>query len=242
MKIIPAIDLQNGSCVRLAQGDFSAATQYSADPLTVAKQFLTEGAQFLHLVDLDGAKAGEPKQLETILSIVRNTPLKIQIGGGIRTKQSVQTLLQNGVDRVVIGSLAANHSNLVCEWLEEFGISKITIAMDVRLNSDGIPFVATEGWKETGSVSLWKILSHYQTFSDLQILCTDIAKDGMLIGPNFFLYKQLAEQYPSFKIQASGGVTSLEDLKKLREIGVESTIIGKALYEKRFTLSEALKC
>lgn len=242
MKIYPAIDLQNGICVRLEQGDFSAPRTYNADPVSVAKQFSESGAGYLHIVDLDGAKAKIPQQLDCILEIASSTSLKIQVGGGIRAKDSVQILLQNGVARVVIGSLAVSNPPLVCEWLQQFGISRITVAVDVRLDVDTMPFATTEGWQKTGGTSLWEVLSNYQSFPNLRILCTDISKDGMLTGPNFSLYEQLVSRYPSFAIQASGGITSLEDLKKLKRIGVESVIIGKALYEKNFTLTEALAC
>lgn len=237
MIIIPAIDLIDGNCVRLEKGDFTRKQIYSANPLEAVFKFEAEGAEYLHIVDLDGAKDSNSSQSEIIKSIAGQTSLKIQTGGGIRSGQTIEDLLNAGIERVVIGSLAVRDPVLVKSWIKAFGAEKIVLALDVRV-SGGIPEVSLSGWQEDSNLSLWRLLDDYGDATHL--LCTDIDRDGMLLSPNFELYQEIIQRYPAFALQASGGVASLEDLRKLSEIKADSAIVGKALYENRFTLSEAM--
>ncbi|MGL4391838.1 MAG: 1-(5-phosphoribosyl)-5-[(5-phosphoribosylamino)methylideneamino]imidazole-4-carboxamide isomerase [Fusobacteriaceae bacterium] len=254
LKIIPAIDLINKKCVRLEKGDFAQEKIYSDSPLEVAKNFETSGAKYLHIVDLDGAKNENSSQSKIIIEIAKNTKLKIQTGGGIRSAEKIKELLDAGINKIVIGSLAVKNPELVKTWMKTFGAENFVLAFDVRIDGNNIPMTSTSGWQKDG-YSLWKILEEYISvnISDdknnninnknfLNILCTDINRDGMLQGPNFELYAEIKKRYPEIILQASGGIASLENLKKLRDEKIDEVIIGKALYEKRFTLEEALKC
>lgn len=240
MNIIPAIDLKSGSCVRLYQGSFDNVTAYQTDPLLVAQSFYEQSAQFLHIVDLDGAKTGQSMHLDIVMKILQTTPLKIQMGGGIREYQQLQSLLDAGIFRIVLGSVAVSQPNNVRQWLKEFGVDKIVLGFDVRINSQGIPMCATHGWQVNSVRSLWELLDEYDE-DDLHILCTDIDRDGTLTGPNFELYRECHRRYPRLHLQASGGICQLSDLTQLSAIPVSDVIIGKALYENCFTLADALK-
>lgn len=239
MKIIPAIDLYNGQCVRLNQGEFSRLTHYDSDPLLCAKRYLAEGATQLHIVDLNGAEQGASQQLSIVSKIREELPITLQMGGGLRDKNTIVTVLESEVDRVVLGSIALNNPQLVIELLEAYGTDRIVLAFDVFVEHQ--PLVAVKGWREKTQVILWDALKPYQNFSGLRILCTDIGRDGMLMGANVELYRECARQFPLFKFQASGGVSQLSDLVALKKTGVDSVIVGKALYEKRFTLTEAMQ-
>lgn len=241
MELLPAIDLQNGQCVRLTQGDFNAATAYEADPLRQAHKFAEAGAKWAHVVDLDGARAGEIKQLNIIAALARQKMIKIQVGGGIRGEEDIERLLLAGVARVVVGSLAIRNPLQVREILNRFGFDRVVLAFDVRLNEQGEPNVLTHGWQKSSEVSLWDILSLYSESDAKNILCTDVGRDGMLEGPNLSLYKTLRERWPQFDIQASGGVKDQADLLALAELGVGGAIVGKAIYEGHIDLAEAVK-
>lgn len=240
MKIIPAIDLQNGQCVRLFQGDFTQCQQYAIDPLQAAYSFYAQGARELHIIDLDGAKNAMLSQAELITKIVKEIPLKIQTGGGIRTKEQIEFLLSQGVAKVVIGSMAITQSVQVKEWLRIFGADKIILALDVTLNEENVPLLVTNGWQEKTAQTLWELLEFYADSDLQQVLCTDITKDGTLNSPNFELYKICQQRYPKLCWQASGGVANLEDLALLQALQLDSVIVGKAFYEKRFSLPQAL--
>lgn len=240
MKIYPAIDLIGGQVVRLSQGRFDQQTTYGLSPLEVARDFAQRGARYLHLVDLDGARLGAPQQAPLIEAIARESGLKIQAGGGIRTADHVARLLDAGVDRVVIGSLAIQNESLTQQIFERFGGAHITLGLDVQLDRDGCPRVATHGWQELSALAAEDVLGRYPAAE--QILCTDIAKDGMMQGPNFLLYARLQARFPQLTILASGGVQSRADLARLRSDKVGGAIIGKALYEGGLTLEEALSC
>ncbi len=241
MDIIPAIDLMGGKCVRLHKGDFDEQTIYADFPLDVAKELQQEGAKLIHIVDLDGAKEEKSAQIDIVKEIVTEVNVKVQSGGGIRSAEKIQELLDAGIDRVVIGSLATKNPTMVKKWLEKFGSEKIVLAFDIKM-LDGMPMIAISGWQENTQISLWDILLKYQQ-SDLKyVLCTDVDKDGTLAKPNFELYRKMRSKYSKFYIQASGGVASLADIRMLKEIGVNAVIIGKALYENKFTLTEALQC
>ena len=235
MILYPAMDLMGGRVVRLRQGRFEEATAYAADPAEALAGFAADGALWAHLVDLDGARAGAPVQHALIGRLAREAPLSLQVGGGFRTRDQVARMLDAGVARVVIGSLAIAEPDTVRALLDEYGEDRITLSLDVRL-TDGTPMVATSGWTQASALSLWEAAALYP--ATCHILLTDVGRDGMLAGPNFGLLEEAAERLPSARIQASGGVASLDDLRRLRSAGA---IVGKALWEGRFTLGEALR-
>lgn len=240
MIIYPAIDLRRGHCVRLSQGRFDAETVYGDDPLAVSLDFAAQGAKWLHVVDLDGALDASKRQLEVISSIIRESGLRVQCGGGIRGKSDVYGLLAAGAERVVIGSLCVKQPDLVREWIEEFGIDRIVPALDVRVGEDGVARVSIAGWQQDSNNELEEMILNVLPAPEGHLLCTDIARDGMLKGPNVALYSILRQKFPALQVQASGGVSSLEDLAWLKAIGTSGAIVGRALYERKFTLKEAL--
>lgn len=239
MKIIPAIDLQNGNCVRLYQGQFNQSQTYSDNPIEMAKQFAKEGARELHIVDLDGARDGVPSQKELISTIKSESGLSIQTGGGIRDREQIKALFEADIDRVVIGSLAVSKPISVKQWLTEFGPDRIILALDVRCSKNSPPMVATEGWQQSTALSLWDLLDLYSDTPLRHVLCTDISRDGTLQGPNIELYQRCQEIVPSIAFQASGGLSQLSELGLLAANQLSAVIIGKAFYEKRFTYQEA---
>lgn len=241
MLLYPAIDLKQGKCVRLLQGDFNQMTLYDVDPIQVAKNYAKAGAHFLHVVDLDGAQNGVVSQLDLMLKIQRESGLQIQVGGGIREKHVIKTLIDHGIARVVLGSIAVKEPQRVCTWIEEFSPEKIVLAFDIKMNESNDPIAFVHGWETAGQLSLWELLEIYQKSSLQHVLCTDISLDGTLQGPNFDLYAACKKYYPHIALQASGGIASLNDLQMLQEMSVAGAIIGKALYEKKFTLEEALE-
>ena len=241
MMIYPAIDLRKGNCVRLFRGDFDKETFYSNDPIKTAFYYANLGATFLHVVDLDGAKEGYSVQNELIIRIKNESKINIQAGGGIRDKNAIEKLLNHGISRVVLGSIAINQALLVRKWLDQYGPEKIVLAFDVKLNEKGDPILTTQGWTNLRNKILWNVLDFYHTSHGIKhVLCTDIERDGTLEGPNTTLYKTCSSRYPEIAFQASGGIKSLEDLKTLNQISIAGTIIGKALYEKKFSLSDAM--
>lgn len=240
MLIFPAIDLQEGRCVRLAQGDFNRSKTYHTDPASVAQGFAAAGASWLHVVDLDGARDGEMKQLAAIKSISESTSLSIQSGGGIRSEAAIRDLLDAGVSRVVIGSLAVDKRQDVRVWLRKFGPERIVLAFDVRDN-DGEPEVVTQGWQSGTQQTLWDVLDSYEGSGLRTILCTDVGRDGMLQGPNEGLYRAILDKAPNLELLASGGVGSLDDILSLEQIGVAGAIVGKAIYEGKLDLAEAIR-
>ncbi|MFW7381862.1 MAG: 1-(5-phosphoribosyl)-5-[(5-phosphoribosylamino)methylideneamino]imidazole-4-carboxamide isomerase [Oligoflexus sp.] len=242
MKIYPAIDLIHGEVVRLTKGDFSQKTVYGQDPVAVAKQFVDAGATYLHMVDLDGAKAGRPIQTPIFTEIVRETNLKLQVGGGIRDASHVKTLLDAGVDRVIIGSLAVKDTALTQHILETFGGERITLGLDVLIDDAGVPLVATHGWQKVSNLSAEKLLTEFVMMGLNQVLCTDISRDGTLTEPNFELYARFKKHFPTVTFLASGGITSVDQIVKLKASNVGGAIIGRALYEGRIDLKEALRC
>lgn len=240
MIVFPAIDLSDGACVRLSQGDFDRKIVYAQDPLAVARGFRAAGAEWLHVVDLDGARDGRSAQTETILRLARDSGLNLQVGGGIREKEQLERLLSGGAARVVIGSRAIESPSIVERWLGDVGSDRLVLAFDVRCRDGGyVP--ATRGWQEESEISLWDLLSVYEGSVLRHVICTDIERDGMLEGPNLVLYREMLERFPALDVLASGGVSSLEDLAKLNETGVGGVIVGKALYEERFSFSETLR-
>lgn len=239
MRLFPAIDLKNRQCVRLTQGDFDKVKVYEADPLRQAEKFAAAGATGLHVVDLDGAQTGESQQLDIIMRLAKETKLNIQTGGGIRNASTIETLLASGIQRVVLGSVAVKNKPLVQEWIKEFGADRIVLAFDVKFSGEK-PEVLTHGWQSGSAESLWDVLQSYQESALRHILCTDVSRDGMLTGPNVELYKSIREHAPQLDVLASGGIAETNDLLALAKANVAGAIIGKAIYEGRIDLAEAL--
>lgn len=242
MIIYPAIDLRGGRVVRLTEGKFDQEKTYGNDPLAVARDFAAAGATWLHVVDLDGAKDPTRRQTALVEQLARDSGLRVQTGGGIREAAQIAALLAAGAQRVIVGSLAARQPALVRDWLQQFGPDRIILAPDVRIEADGTPRVAAAGWQESTGLALDDFLSGFLPAGLIHILCTDISRDGKLTGPNTALYIDLVKKFPSLQIQASGGVSSLDDLRTLQTTGAAGAIVGRALYEKKFTLPEALAC
>ncbi len=237
MILLPAIDLIGGRCVRLAQGDFARETSYSDDPAAALGDFAKGGAEEAHLVDLDGARGGAPRQHDLFATLARKTKLKLQVAGGFRTPAHVAAALDAGVERVVIGSLALTDPDAFAEMLERFGPDRMTLALDVRLEA-GAAMVATHGWEVGSGRMLDDVLSGFPAVRHL--LVTDIALDGMLAGPNVFLMTDILDKFPSVELQASGGVATLDDLTALGVTGAKRAIVGKAIWERKFTVAEGV--
>jgi phosphoribosylformimino-5-aminoimidazole carboxamide ribotide isomerase len=234
MILYPAMDLMGGKVVRLAQGRFEEATTYASDPSQALAAFAEAGAAWAHVVDLDGARARKPVQHDLIARLAAQAPLKLQVAGGFRERVQLARMFDAGVGRVVIGSLAVSDPETVRAFLSEFGADRITLSLDVRI-ADSVPYVAVSGWTEDSGESLWDVAANFPEARHL--LLTDIGRDGMLAGPNFALLEEAATRLPHLAVQASGGVSSLEDLRTLRTDGA---IVGKALWEGRIDLAEAL--
>lgn len=240
--MIPALDLMDGKVVRLYQGDFAQKTEFALDPVTQAKHYAAAGAEWLHLVDLDGAKDPTKRQLELLATITSESGMRCQAGGGIRTTKDIQGLLNAGIERVVIGSMAVTQPELVRQWFVEFGSAAIVLALDINVDNEGIARVATHGWQTASQLTLDDVLSRYLDLGCQQVLCTDISKDGTLTGANTQLYQAYKAQYPQVQWQASGGVSSLADIAELKAANCDAVILGKSLLTGQFTLAEAIAC
>jgi len=240
MNIIPAIDLQNGKCVRLYQGDFAKATIYAEDPLIVLEQFEQQKVPAIHLVDLDGAQSAQSKQFGLISRLAARSDIKLQVGGGIRSQQHIERYLACGVHRVVIGSMAVNDPATVQSWITYYGNDTIVLALDVKIMA-GEPYVTYHGWQQQSTTTLWSLLDSYEV-NVKHVLCTDVSVDGTLQGPNMSLYRSCRQRFPAVAWQASGGISSLDDIKVLAACGVSAAIVGRAWYENKFTLEEASLC
>lgn len=240
MLIYPALDLREGASVRLLHGRFDAVTNYGA-PGDQLAWFKRAGAEWAHIVDLDGAKLGQPAQHDLIGRLAREIDLKIQSGGGVRERAHVEALLEAGVDRVVIGSAAVKRPDEVREWIAKVGIERVCCAFDVRPNGDTWD-VAVQGWAESAGRTIFEALDMFPAGTLKHVLATDVSRDGAMTGANVALMRQLVEARPDISFQASGGVARLEDLPALRAVGAAGCIVGRALYEKRFTLEDALAC
>lgn len=229
--IYPAIDLINNKVVRLVEGDFEQKTEYKNDPVSQAKIFEDLGAQYLHVVDLDGAKAGRPKQTELIQKIVSSTGLKVQVGGGVRSFEDVQTYVDMGVDKVVIGSMSVKNPDLLNTILSKHS-NNITLSVDV----DGEFNIKISGWQESTGINLFELLQKFDSVQ--QVLCTDITKDGKLMGINRDLYLKLKNQFPNICFLASGGVSDMNDIHWVKTNNIGGVIVGKAIYEEKINLKE----
>ncbi|MEY4602877.1 MAG: 1-(5-phosphoribosyl)-5-[(5-phosphoribosylamino)methylideneamino]imidazole-4-carboxamide isomerase [Bacteroidota bacterium] len=236
MKIIPAIDLINGNCVRLTKGDYATEKVYHSDPAEVAKQFEYEGFTRLHVVDLDGAKAGKVVNLKTLENICSKTSLKVDFGGGIKTREDLNNVLDAGAYQVTVGSLAVKDPKTLYSWISEFGAGKFILGADV-LNGK----IAVNGWMEDSGVDLFDFIDDYYELGVHHVLCTDISKDGMLQGTSNELYEQIMNRYPDLHLIASGGVSGLSDVEELILLNMPAVVIGKAIYEGRIDIKELAK-
>lgn len=239
MLIYPAIDLKDGMCVRLMHGKFDQVTRYDDQPAARLSAFAAEGAEWIHVVDLDGAEAGQAMQHRLIGELTKAIDVKVQSGGGVRGANDVAALLDAGVSRVVIGSLAVTQPNDVAAWLKGFGADRITLALDVKIEN-GVPVPALKGWTQSSGVTLWEALDRYPKGVAKHLLVTDVGRDGALAGPNLELLSEIRLRRPDLVLQASGGVSSLEDIRAIKALGCHGVIVGRALYENRFTLPEAI--
>lgn len=240
--VYPALDIRNGCVVRLLQGDYAQQTTYGDDPLPRAQAFATTGARWMHLVDLDAAKAGGYTLAPLLAQIASTTSLKVQTGGGVRGRDDVARILDAGASRVVIGSLAVRAPDDVLAWLSEFGPEHLTIALDTRQGEDGVWRLPVHGWTETADVTLDALAQRYAQAGMKHLLCTDISRDGMLTGPNIDLYAHLVQLLPGVAVQASGGVRDVADVHAAKVAGCGGAVLGKALLEGRLQLDEALAC
>ncbi|MFW5699395.1 MAG: 1-(5-phosphoribosyl)-5-[(5-phosphoribosylamino)methylideneamino]imidazole-4-carboxamide isomerase [Bacteroidota bacterium] len=233
IEIIPAIDLIDGKAVRLNQGDYAQKKVYNEDPLEVAKMFQDAGIRRLHLVDLDGAKAGKVINLPVLERIASNTNLIIDFGGGIKTEDNLKAVLEAGAKQVTLGSIAAKEPGLFREWLDRYSPEAIILGADVRDEK-----IAVSGWLETTSLGITDFLEEKQVEGAKYVLCTDISKDGMLQGTSMGLYKKMHARFPALNLIASGGITNISEIDELNAMGLYGVVIGKAIYENRITLDE----
>ncbi|MGL4860165.1 MAG: 1-(5-phosphoribosyl)-5-[(5-phosphoribosylamino)methylideneamino]imidazole-4-carboxamide isomerase [Enterobacteriaceae bacterium] len=240
--IIPAIDLIEGRVVRLHQGDYAQQRHYDDDPLTSLQEYQRQGAQVLHLVDLSGAKEPKARQITLLRRLLAGVTIPVQVGGGIRTEEEISTMLEAGARRVVIGSTAVKQPQLVQQWFERYGAEALVLALDVRINEQGVRHIAVSGWQEESPATLEQMLDHYLPFGLKHVLCTDISRDGTLHGSNVQLYKEISQRYPQIALQSSGGIGALSDIADLRPTGVSGVIVGRALLDGNFTLTEAISC
>ena len=238
MKIIPAIDLKDGKCVRLLKGDFDKTTEYSDDPVAMSRCFSKLDVQDLHVIDLDGARSGKQENRSIVQAIAANTGLDIQLGGGIRDRSAVADWLRNGVARCIIGSMAITDIPKVTDWLGEFGPERLVLALDVNVADNGTPMLTTHGWTRESDESLWSCLDRYADHGVRHVLCTDVSRDGAMAGPNIQLYQETLRRYPELQLQASGGVRDINDLQALRDSGIPAAISGRALLDGAITAQE----
>ena len=236
MRIIPAIDIIDGKCVRLSKGDYNTKIIYNENPLEVAKEFEAHGIQYLHLVDLDGAKSSQIVNHKILEQIASKTKLKIDFGGGLKSDNDLRIAFESGANQITGGSIAVKNPTIFAEWISKYGADKIILGADANNEK-----VAISGWLEESDEDLIPFIQNYQEKGIQYVICTDIAKDGMLEGPSFDLYEKILKQSPKIKLIASGGISTFDELPKLAQLGCEGTIIGKAIYENRITLKQLEK-
>lgn len=232
MRIIPAIDIIDGKCVRLSKGDYSTQKTYNENPLEVAKAYEDHGIEYLHLVDLDGAKSKHIVNHKVLETLATKTNLKIDFGGGLKTNKDLSIAFESGAKQITGGSIAVKQPEVFSEWISTYGAEKIILGADVKGE-----YIATDGWLETSDQFLFDFLAHYQAKGIQYSICTDISKDGMLQGPSFDLYQKILSE-TEVKLIASGGISQFDELSLLAEMGCEGTIIGKAIYENRISLKQ----
>jgi phosphoribosylformimino-5-aminoimidazole carboxamide ribotide isomerase len=233
MQVIPAIDIIDGKCVRLTQGDYAQKRIYNENPLEVAKEFEAAGLQRLHLVDLDGAKAGAVKNWKVLEAIAGNTSLVIDFGGGIKTEKDIKIVFDNGAALATIGSMAVKQAPVFIEWLSKYGAGKFLLGADVKDEK-----ITVGGWLETTDTDVYGFIDKYIQHGVNQVFCTDVSKDGLLQGPSIELYKNIISRFPSLYFIASGGVSSMADINELDAIGCSAVIVGKAIYEGHISLKD----
>ena len=233
MRIIPAIDIIDGKCVRLSKGDYNTKIIYNENPLEIAKEFEAHGIQYLHLVDLDGAKSSQIVNYKILEQIASQTSLKIDFGGGLKSDNDLRIAFESGANQITGGSIAVKNFNLFNEWISKYGSDKIILGADANNEK-----IAVSGWLEESKEELIPFIQNYQNNGIQYVICTDIAKDGMLEGPSFDLYAKILQEAKGIKLIASGGISTFDELPKLAELGCEGTIIGKAIYENRITLKQ----
>nr|WP_321234882.1 1-(5-phosphoribosyl)-5-[(5-phosphoribosylamino)methylideneamino]imidazole-4-carboxamide isomerase [uncultured Psychroserpens sp.] len=233
MRIIPAIDIIDGKCVRLTKGDYNTKTIYNENPVEVAKEFEAAGIQYLHLVDLDGAKAKHIVNYKVLEQITSKTNLKIDFGGGLKSDEDLHIAFNSGARQITGGSIAVKDSEVFEGWINRYGGVKIILGADCNNEK-----IAVSGWQEESNMDVLPFIKSYEDKGIKYVICTDIAKDGMLEGPSFDLYKRILERSKGIKLIASGGVTSIDDLNTLEDLGCEGAIIGKALYEGHIRLRD----
>jgi len=236
MKIIPAIDIIDGKCVRLTQGDYNQKKVYDQSPLDVATDLVEKGIKHLDMVDLDGAKSNSPKNLYTLNQIALETDLQIDFGGGIKSEDSLIQAVRSGAHQVNIGSLAIRNPLLVKFWIMKYGADKIILSADVKEGK-----IAVNGWQEKSEIELFDFINDFSDDGAVNFVCTDICKDGMMQGSSIELYDKILDHFPHIKLTASGGVSSIREMKTLQEIGVDGVILGKALYEGLVDLEEVVR-
>ncbi|MGG6121886.1 1-(5-phosphoribosyl)-5-[(5-phosphoribosylamino)methylideneamino]imidazole-4-carboxamide isomerase [Pantoea allii] len=240
--IIPALDLIDGKVVRLHQGDYAQQRDYGSDPLPRLQDYAGQGATVLHLVDLTGAKDPAKRQIALLKNLLNGVNAIMQVGGGIRTRDDVKALLDAGASRVVVGSTAVKQPKDVKAWFQEFGPEAIVLALDVRIDAANRKDIAISGWQEAAGVTLEEVIEQFQPVGLRHVLCTDISRDGTLSGSNVELYKEVTARFPQIAFQSSGGIGELSDIAALRGSGVQGVIVGRALLEGKFTVSEAIAC
>ena len=233
MRLIPAIDIIDGKCVRLSKGDYNTKKIYNESPLEVAKEFEAHGIQHLHLVDLDGAKSKHIVNHKVLEQIASQTSLKIDFGGGLKTDEDLKIAFESGANQITGGSIAVKDADVFRSWLTKFGANKIILGADANNEK-----IAVSGWLEESDQELIPFVQEYQKEGVSYVICTDISKDGMLQGPSFDLYQKMLNKIPNIKLIASGGISTFDELPKLAEIGCEGTIIGKAIYENRISMKQ----
>ena len=241
MKLIPAIDLLDGRCVRLLHGDFDKVTHYPWSTLELAAHYAAGGAEWLHVVDLAASRDGAGADTSALFTLLGEAPQKVQTGGGVRDERDISQRLDAGAARVVIGSLSVTDSKRFVGWLQHFGVDTLVAALDIRIDEDGVPWPRTHGWTGQGDRDMWQLLDELAAGGLEHLLCTDISRDGALSGPNLDLYSEITRRYPGLQLQASGGVSNLADLRRLKPTRAAGVITGKALLEKRFDVAEALE-
>lgn len=232
MEIIPAIDIIDGKCVRLTEGDYATKTEYKSSPLEMALQYQDLGFKRIHVVDLDGAKAGSVINWEVLELLAKNTSLVIDFGGGIKTTHEVERVLDLGVQYVTVGSIAANQPLVFKQWIKNYGATRFFLGADVKDRK-----IMTSGWLQQTAIEVMEFIESYLVEGVLDVFCTDIAKDGKLMGPSTLLYQELIDRFPTLKLVASGGVSSIGDLDELKNIGCKGVIVGKAIYEGKINLA-----
>jgi len=240
--IIPALDLIEGKVVRLHQGDYGQQRDYGSDPLPRLQEYEAQGAQVLHLVDLTGAKDPAARQIPLLKTLLAGVGVPVQVGGGIRTREDVEALLEAGATRVVVGSTAVKDPEEVQRWFKQYGAEAIVLALDVRIDAANRKEVAISGWQEAAGVTLEDVIEQFRPDGLQHVLCTDISRDGTLGGSNVALYREVSARYPQIAFQSSGGIGSLEDIRALRGCGAAGVIVGRALLEGKFNVSEAITC